>query len=277
MQPIATGAGVSEADVTAYEQQGVVCLRGVISPRWLDRLSTGIDENLASPGPYAKRYTPAGSPGLFFGDYCNWARITGYREFLFESGAAALAGQLMRSRTVRLFHEHVLVKEPGTREETPWHHDQPYWTVDGTQVCSLWVPLDPVGADTCPEFAAGSHRWGAWYTPRRFVDHGDHPSEDPNFRPVPDIAADRGSFSLLSWDLSPGDCIAFHALTLHGAPGNAGSSRRRAFAVRFTGDDARYALRPGFMSPPPQPGAPDPGEPMGGNLYPLLWQMEPAE
>ena len=28
---------------------------------------------------------------------------------------------------VRFFHEHALVKEPGTSEITPWHHDEPYY------------------------------------------------------------------------------------------------------------------------------------------------------
>ena len=74
---------------------------------------------------------------------------------------------------MRLFHEHVLVKEPGTLEPTPWHHDQPYYFVDGTQIVSLWIPLDPVPRRTCVEYVAGSHRWGKWYTPKRFVDSAE--------------------------------------------------------------------------------------------------------
>ncbi|GBM03869.1 hypothetical protein AVEN_225047-1, partial [Araneus ventricosus] len=32
---------------------------------------------------------------------------------------------------VAFYHEHVLVKEPGTDKETPWHHDQSYYPIDG--------------------------------------------------------------------------------------------------------------------------------------------------
>ncbi|GFX26753.1 hypothetical protein TNCV_1839261 [Trichonephila clavipes] len=32
---------------------------------------------------------------------------------------------------VSFYHEHVLVKEPGTDKETPWHHDQSYYPIDG--------------------------------------------------------------------------------------------------------------------------------------------------
>lgn len=256
----------------AYRRDGAVRLRGVFDRHWQETLAAGVERNLREPGPWAKFYTPQGAPGFFFGDYVNWRRIPEYRDFLLHSPAAEIAGRVMGSSKVNLFHEHVLVKEPGTLERTPWHHDQPYWTVDGDQVCSIWMSLDPVPKATCPEFAAGSHRWGAWYTPKRFVDSGDHPSEDPNFQPVPDVDNHREDYNLLSWDLEPGDCILFHALTLHGAPGNPLPSRRRAVASRWTGDDARYVLRSGFMSPPPIEGAPEPGGAMDSEAFPVVWR-----
>lgn len=265
---------MTDAEVSGYRRDGVACLRGAFSADWIDLLRIGVERDLAEPGPLAKHYTSADAAGSFFGDYCNWQRIPEYRRFLLESPAAALAGRLMGSRQVNLFHEHVLVKEPGTAEETPWHHDQPYWPVDGDQICSLWIPLDPVPRAVSPEFVAGSHRWGTWYTPRRFVDSGNHPAADPSFQPVPDIAGHRAEYDLRAYDLEPGDCIAFHALTLHGAPGNLSPHRRRAFAARWAGDDVRYVLRPGFMSPPPQPGAPRPGGPLDSDLYPVVWRVE---
>ena len=144
-----------------YKKDGAVPLRGVISSEWIARLREGVEENLCHPGPYAKRYTPQGNPGMFFGDYCNWQRISPYRDFFFESNAKELAGQLMGSAKVNLYHEHVLVKEPGTKERTPWHHDQPYYPIDGQDIVSLWIPLDPVEKDTSIEFIAGSHAWGS--------------------------------------------------------------------------------------------------------------------
>ena len=142
------------------------------------------------------------------------------------------------------------MKEPGTLEKTPWHHDQPYYCVDGEQVCSLWIPLDEVARENCPEFIAGSHRWGQWYLPRKFsgIDY-DHSAD--HLAKVPDIDNHRDDYDIRSWDLQPGDAIAFHFLTLHGAPANASLiNRRRAFAARWLGDDATYAERPGEVSPP---------------------------
>jgi len=265
---------VADSVVDEFERDGVVCLRQVFEPKWIDVLAAGIERNLAEPSALAKRYTPDGKPGLFLGDYCSWRRIPEYRDFLFGSPAAAIAGRFMRSAKVNLFHEHVLVKEPGTLEPTPWHHDLPYWTLDASQVCSLWIPLDPIDRATSVEYVVGSHRWGKWYTPKRFSDSQDHESREAKLEAVPDIDGARDRYALAGWDMAPGDCIVFHALTLHGAPGNGSANRRRAFAARFTGDDARYALRDGYMSPPPHgfPGAPEPGSPMDSEAFPVVWR-----
>lgn len=259
--------------IERYRRDGVARLEQVIAPEWIEALRAGVEANMTRPGPYAKLYTPEGQPGKFFGDYCNWQRIPEYRRFFVASGLAAIAAQLMDSRKVNLYHEHVLVKEPGTREKTPWHHDQPYYPVDGEQIVSFWVPLDPVPRSTCPQYVAGSHRWGKWYAPKRFADAKDHANTSADYEAVPDEETLRREHALVAYDLAPGDCIAFHGLTLHGAPGNEQSGRRRAFAARFTGDDARFVLREGFMSPPPPPsGGPAAGGPMDSDAFPVIWR-----
>ena len=268
---------VTEAEVEAFQRDGAVCLVAVFDQEWIERLRLGVDRNLARPGPYAHHYKRESerrdAKGDFFGDYCNWQQTPEYRDFAFASPAAAVVARLMGSRKVNFFHEHVLVKEPGTVERTPWHHDQPYWCVDGRQVCSIWLPLDPVPREVCVEFVAGSHRWGRWFKPRKFVDHDDY-DYPADWESVPDIDASRGAHAILSWDLEPGDCIVFHALTLHGAPGNPSADRRRrVVSTRWTGDDARYALRPGLLSPPfPEMGVDlEPGDAMDCETFPVVW------
>ena len=85
----------------------------------------GIAQNMADPGPYAAENLNAGEPGRFFDDYCNWQRIAGFDLAIRSSPAAQVAAELMRSDTAQVFHEHVLVKEPGTLKPTPWHQDGP--------------------------------------------------------------------------------------------------------------------------------------------------------
>lgn len=262
---------VSERDIQRFRQDGVVVLRGVFAP-WVETLRRGVEINMTSPGPFVRDYHDDGG-GRFFGDFCNWSRIAEYRAFIFDSPAADIAGRLMSATQVRLFHEHVLVKEPSTGIPTPWHHDQPYYCVDGVQNCSLWLPLDPVPDGTAMEFIAGSHRWGRWFRPERF-DKTPLYDEDPN-EPLPDIENHRDDYDIRRWAMEPGDVVAFHFLTLHGAPANrSGSLRRRAFSSRWVGDDATYAVRAGRTSPPFPECRLAHGEWLDGPEFPLVRELD---
>ena len=259
--------------IEAFRRDGATVLRGVFSPDWIAELATGLDANMADPGPHRREYGADGEAGRFFGDYCNWRRIPGYRNFALNSPAAGLARQLMGSTKVNMFHEHVIAKAPGTEEPTPWHHDHPYYCIDGMDTCSLWVPLDPVPRETAVEFIAGSHKWGRLFQPKMFVGE-DYPESEDGFETMPDIDAERDDHEIIAFDLKPGDCAAFHFRTVHGAPGNRDSSAwRRAIAFRFTGDDVTFQLRKGVMSPPfhtMDECTLTPGDPLDSDLFPVI-------
>ena len=192
--------------------------------------------------------------------------------FIRESGVAEIAAGLMGSRTVRLYHDHVLVKEPGTRQRTPWHQDQPYYNVDGRQNASMWFPVDPVPRASTLELVAGSHR-GEWFMPRTFLDHEAKWFPDGTLAELPDIDGRPDDFRILGWELEPGDAVFFHMLTLHAAGGVGGTNRRRVLSVRFLGDDMVHAPRP-WTTSPPFPGLVDElpaGAPMDHPLFPVLW------
>ena len=86
--------------------------------------------------------------------------------------------------------------------------------------------------------------------PTKFFGH-TYKKKDDEFEKIPDISNNLKDYEIASWELNPGDLIAFNFSIIHGAPGNSSKiSRRRAFAARFTGDDVRYTQRKGEMSPP---------------------------
>ena len=257
--------------VDEFERKGAVCLRGVFSQSWLNKLAQGVEKNFADPGPDNTVYTKADQPGGFYDDYCNWQRIDEYRDFIMNSPAAEIAARLMQSKTSRIYHDHVIVKEPGTREVTPWHHDLTYYGVDGNQLCSIWLPLDEVPKTACPEFVAGSHAGGVLYYPRLFIDHKNYAENQEGFETLPDIDAQRDNYDLLSWDLQLGDCIVFHMRTIHGAPATTSlKSRRRGFSTRWLGDDARFTSRPWKTSPPFREVDLRPGDAMNHPLFPVV-------
>ena len=263
---------LSAEEIESFERDGAICLRSVFEDEWLERLAVGIEKNFAAPGPWHTVYTDKENPGGFYDDYCNWNRIEEYRDFIMDSPAGAIAAQLMRSNAARIYHEHVLIKEPGTKEATPWHHDLPYYGVDGDQLCSIWLPLDPVPQSVCPEFVVGSHASGKLYYPRFFLTSENYAEGIEGFETMPDIDAERDALEIKSWDLQPGDCIIFHMRTLHGAPSTEGlSSRRRAFSTRWIGDDATFAKRAWKTSPPYPEVKLQHGDAMEHDSFPLVW------
>jgi ectoine hydroxylase-related dioxygenase (phytanoyl-CoA dioxygenase family) len=165
-----------------------------------------------------------------------------------HSPAAEVAAALMRSEAVQLFHDHVLLKEPGTSKPTPWHQDSPYYFVQGSQTVSFWTVVEPVTEATL-RCVAGSHLWPKPVLPTRWQkEDAFYPDEDA-YIPVPDPDAE--AMQVLEWDLEPGDAVAFDFRCLHGARGNRAGARRRAFSLRLLGDDARFVERhdPGSDAP----------------------------
>lgn len=264
--------GTNNEAVSAFQRDGVVVVRNQLDSNALDSLADAVEYNLANPSEWAYDYTPPGSNGRFFSDYVNWQRIDAYRHAALESHLPELARTLMDSATVRFFHEHLLIKEPNTTEVTPWHHDEPYYCVNGAKNVSLWISLDPVPIDAGVQFLVGSHLWGRRFVPRKFVDATPYAEADHGFELVPDIDAERSVHPIVSFDIEPGDVLAFHFRTLHTAPGTAGltSHRRRALSLRYLGDDATFALRPWLHSPPFSPDGMTVGGQLDDSRFPLI-------
>ena len=256
------------ATVEQFQQDGAVVLRGVFAG-WVERLRDGIESLISNPSPLERTYNPEDGSARFFQDLCNWQRIPQFEQFIRQSGAAQIAACLMGSKTARFFHDHVLVKEPGSSIRTPWHQDQPYYCVDGAMSVSFWIPLDNVPIESSLECVAGSHRWGKDHRPKRF--DGSNLYAEDNYEELPDIDAQREQFDIRSWALEPGDAIAFHFRTIHAAAANVGrASRRRAFSARWVGDDAVFRDRAGKGSPPFSHLRLVDGEPLDGDDFPVF-------
>jgi ectoine hydroxylase-related dioxygenase (phytanoyl-CoA dioxygenase family) len=228
-----------------FARDGAVCVRNLVDAALLQRVTDAVEANIAHPGELAQVASQSDDPGRFLEDFCNWPRFPAYLEL--AQATAATAQALMGSTTVRLYHDHLLVKEAGTRQPTPWHQDQPYYDVDGRDVISMWLPVDPVPRASTLEFVAGTHL-GPWLMPRTFMQREAKWFAEGSLLDVPDVQADRDAFPILGWELLPGDAVFFHALTLHASQGAAGL--RRVVSIRFLGDDATRVERNWRCSPP---------------------------
>jgi ectoine hydroxylase-related dioxygenase (phytanoyl-CoA dioxygenase family) len=137
------------------------------------------------------------------------------------------------------------------------------------------MTLDPVTTESSGlEYVLGSHRW-----PQRFKaitpDYSEH-MINPALDDVPDIDAHRDEYRLGAWEMEPGDVLVFHPLVVHGSQGNrSATTRRRALATRWLGDDVVYRDLPYTMPLPPGHGLED-GDPFRGDLFPSFGALTPA-
>lgn len=257
--------------VSDFKRDGVVVLRDLVGTESLDKLAAGVELNMATPGPWANEYTPAGSSGRFFDDYVNWQRIHQFADVATTGPVPDAALRLMGIREARLFHDHVLVKEADTSEITPWHHDDPYYGIDGIDNVSIWIPLDPIGEEIALSFISGSHLWNKRFIPRRFADQSVYVNSARDFVHLPSDD-DLKTQPIITCPVQPGDAVAFHFRTLHCAPGTAGHNvqRRRAVSFRYVGDDARFATRPWRTSPPFRGNGLEPGDRLDDPRFPVV-------
>jgi ectoine hydroxylase-related dioxygenase (phytanoyl-CoA dioxygenase family) len=246
---------LTAVEIAEYEKNGAAVVRQMLPLEWIELMRDAVEDVLANPGRFGVNYNASEKKGRFFGDLFSWLDNDDFRRFAQESPLPIIAAQATRSERMNFFYDQLLVKEPDTVERTPWHQDLPYWPLQGEQIISLWVPLDAVTPESGSViYIQGSHRWDSWFQPQSFnanpkVMEPEHPFGD-DFDPLPDIDADPDTYVQLCWELEPGDLILHHPRTVHGAGGNRSfSQRRRAIAMRYTGDDVRYDPRPGnFVS-----------------------------
>ena len=260
---------LNQSQIDDFEENGAILIKGMFAD-WVDTIRAGIKKNMADPGPYAAENLGPGEAGRFFDDYCNWTRISEFEEVVRHSDVGKVAAEIMRSQRVQFFHDHVLVKETGTSKATPWHQDSPYYFVEGRQTVSFWSPMEPV-TDASLRCVAGSHLWEKPVLPTRWLSENDFYPDSDQYMPVPDPDKDFAKFRILEWEMEPGDTVAFHFKTLHGARGNHSGLPRCAFSLRLLGDDARYVTRPGPTSPPfPNHGMVD-GQRLREDWFPIIY------
>ena len=240
-----TDARTTAEQRDAFDRDGVVKLARVLGPDWLEPLGDYADRELANPDNLGVDTNPGGRRDRNFTSRYNWRREPILQRLISESPLPQIAAELMGSTAARFYFDHLLVKEPGTSDPTPWHQDIPYWPFLGSQICSIWVSLSSATIEESSlEFVRASHRANTYYAPATF-------SPEPNWmnefvgEPCPDIDADRAAYDIVGFDVEPGDALVFSAWMLHGAPGNAGTHRRAAVSTRWLGDDATWAPHPG--------------------------------
>ena len=205
-----------------------------------------------------------------------WEHYQGLKDYCINSPLPCLAAQLLNSNKINLFYDQLFVKEPETKNRIRWHNDQPYWPIRGWPVISFWTSIDPITKENGPmEFIRKSHKWGKWYQPEHFAPGASKAYEqNPEFEKIPDIDSNRDKYDIISFDMNPGDLLAFHSLVVHGSTGNISKNRRRrGYAVRYTGDDVFYSTDKGSHLDLRNPELEN-GNLLDSKQYPVVWERD---
>jgi ectoine hydroxylase-related dioxygenase (phytanoyl-CoA dioxygenase family) len=247
--------------------EGVLRVPGLISPHWIKKLRHAMEWVRTHPGPQARHVTTA--RGAFLYDNFLWTRHAPFLALHQRTNLAATAATLMSSKATYLLADIAFIKDAGCDLVVPWHQDKPYSWFAGSHGISVWIPLDSATIDTgTVEYVCGSHEWNRIFQPITFG--SELPLTAYGFEKLPDIERSRAIFDIRHFDCRPGDVIFHHPLTLHSSPPNHSARRtRRALAIRYVGDDARYAPTR-WSSPPFAPSKP-PGSTFGCELSPQVW------
>ena len=246
---------VEESDVAKFEADGALALRALVDDAWLGSLRAAIDRNMQADDWY-------------FHYIYMWQRDEVLRDFCFNSPLGEVASRLLRTDKVHLIYDQVFVKDAQRNERTEWHNDQPYWPIRGP-TCSIWLSIDETDEEAgAMEFIRGSHHWDRWFE----IVGPNLPREvNPRFEKIPDFDVERGRHDILSWNLGPGDAVAFHGLCVHGSFPFRKSERRRAYSLRFAAGEAIYAEESGSLPRFQNPELVE-GQPLDSYKYPAVFR-----
>jgi ectoine hydroxylase-related dioxygenase (phytanoyl-CoA dioxygenase family) len=255
-----------------FLERGVVHVHGLLTGQALQDALSAYEWSIGNPGPGAT-IEFAGATGEIHQDLSNPAAVCAYRSMLDRSPIPRLLSRVWNSDSVWFMYEQIFLKQMGGLR-TPWHQDSPYLPVEGKHLGVAWITFDQVSALEALEFCLGSHR-GPLYSAIKF-DRNDPTAplyiNDSSPR-IPDIEAQREKWPVEGWATEPGDVLIFHPSVLHGGGAPSGSNRRRTLTLRFFGDDAVYARRPGPTPVPRVEGLHDslsPGQPFRHPAFPKL-------
>jgi ectoine hydroxylase-related dioxygenase (phytanoyl-CoA dioxygenase family) len=286
---------ITDHDIRCYERDGAVVIRGVLDTEVSRLLEQGVEETY-----HAQNGRPTivdgedGQGRTIVRDYASLVSPS-LRALLASGVVGRIGATLMRTSAAHLILDQIFYKTRGPIVPTPWHQDTPFLRVRGDSLVRLWFPCDYSPREITVQVVRGSHRWNVVYnsnvntamTPSAGTQASRLVVGDASLPQPPDVRRYRDSFDILSWEVAPGDVLAFQGNMLHGADGHLGHDRpRRALAVLLGGPDLRYHTPSGkaFPSPGRMQGAlakediPD-GAPIGDyeTAFPTCWPIHDRE
>ena len=195
-----------------------------------------------------------------------WLQNTLLKSYVLSPRIAKIAADLLGVKSVRLYHDNALAKEPGCGR-TPWHCDDDHFPLATNDVVTAWIPAQPIPAAMGPL---------AFAKPLSIFDL----VKDIHFNKF-DTSYDKQIAALfksnnVAVEDSPfamGEVSFHHNRSFHAAGRNKTTRTRIVLANTFFADGARVVDQPTMVSGDWQKFIPGvgPGEIAASKLNPVCW------
>ena len=89
---------ITPEQIEQFQNDGAVLLKGVFDKKWVNLAKRAIKVTMDKPSSFSEMLRPNENEGGYFNDYCNWQKIPEIVEFVHDSPAASIVGQLMKCK-----------------------------------------------------------------------------------------------------------------------------------------------------------------------------------
>lgn len=262
-----TPFSVSPDELAFFRENGFVKLRGVLSPAATLRLRRELLDILSAT---FDTVLDGGTTERFLSAELAWLHNQLLRQYVLSPRIAKIAADLLDVPRVRLYHDNVMSKEPGSGR-TPWHYDDHHFPLATQDVVTAWIPAQPVSRAMGP--LAFARPIDVYKLVQGIAFNKFDTSYDRQVAEVfraHAVAVDDEPFEL-------GEVSFHHNLCFHTAAANRTRQSRVVLANTYYADGARVVDAPTMVSGDWQKFIPDtqPGDIAASTLNPVCWPAEP--
>ena len=124
---------ITNEEIQAFADEGTVVLRQVLTKAEVESLQQAVAFVMNNPGPLSIQLSSEGNPSDFTEDFRRWNDHKSIESVACHSSLPKIASLLTKSSVIRFHHDHILTRSVRNQQRTPWHQDQPYYDIEGTQ------------------------------------------------------------------------------------------------------------------------------------------------
>jgi len=240
---------VTEKQVQFFEENGYLKYGKVLEKGQVEELIEGLDRIIHieleggddssvefSFGHRRKGDESSNKPRAIY-QYVNmWKRDKNYEKTMKHPLIAGAAKSLLKTPSVRLWHDQIISKPPKDNEHFRFHQDFYFWPLSEPRILSCWLALDDATVENgCMHVIPGSHKDSRFSPEARkkeleeLAKAGENPPDKTERQKIAELPASFG----VPVELKAGECMFHHCLNFHATPQNTTDRQRRAFVMIF--------------------------------------------